>query len=139
MVESRAFVQRPPVPASAIVFMLNLDMVGRLHERNVLIDGSVADAPTRALADSVARALRAPAARSNATAGRSDHATFALLRVPALSLTSGFHGDYHRVSDVASRIDGPGLIRIVDVAEGIVRAAATRAGPSRQSSSITPR
>ena len=131
MVGSRAFVQQPPVPASAIVFMLNLDMVGRLHGRSVLIDGSVADASTRAVADSVARALRVPSAHTSATAGRSDHATFALLHVPALSLTSGFHGDYHRVTDVASRIDVPGLTRIVDVAEGIVRAAATRSWPSR--------
>jgi hypothetical protein len=38
-----AFVQRPPIPASAIVFMLNLDMVARLRGRDVLVDGSVAD------------------------------------------------------------------------------------------------
>jgi hypothetical protein len=139
LVGSRAFVQRPPVPASAIVFMLNLDMVGRLRGHDLLIDGSVADLPTRALADSVARALGVPAARSNASEGRSDHAVFAALGVPALSLTSGFHPDYHRVTDVASRIDVPGLTRIVDVAEGIVRAAATRMWLPRQTSSIAIR
>jgi hypothetical protein len=131
---SRAFVQRPPVPASAIMFMLNLDMVGRLQGRDLLIDGSAADPPTRALADSVARAVGVPAARSNLSEGRSDHAPFAALGVPALSLTSGFHSDYHRVTDVASRIDLVGLTRIVDVAEGIVRAAATRMWLPRQTS-----
>jgi hypothetical protein len=139
LVGSRAFVQRPPVPASAIVFMLNLDMVGRLRGRDLLIDGSVADLPTRALADSVARAVGVPAVRSNVSEGRSDHAVFAALGVPALSLTSGFHSDYHRVTDVASRIDVPGLTRIVDVAEGIVRAAAARMWLPRQTSSLAIR
>jgi len=136
LVGSRAFVQSTPVPASSIVFMLNLDMVGRLRGRDVLVDGSVADARTRSLADSVARALRVPAARSSASAGRSDHAPFASIRVPALSLTSGFHEDYHRATDVPARIDVAGIARIVDLAEGIVRAAASRSWPPRQSSSI---
>ncbi|MFL5618577.1 MAG: M28 family peptidase [Gemmatimonadaceae bacterium] len=139
LVGSRAFVQRPPVPGSAIVFMLNLDMVGRLHGRALLIDGSVADLSTRALADSVARAVGVPAVRSNVSADRSDHAVFAAIGVPALSLTSGFHQDYHRVTDVASRIDLLGLTRIVDVAEGIVRAAAARMWPARQTSSLATR
>jgi len=134
LVGSRAFVQRPPIPASTIVFMLNLDMVGRLNGQDLLIDGSVADAPARALADSVARAAGVPAVRSSVTEFESDHAAFASLGVPALLLTSGFHTDYHRVTDVPSRIDVPGLTRIVDVAEGIVRAAATRMWLPRQTS-----
>ena len=137
LVGSRAFVQSPPIPASTMVFMLNLDMVGRLKGRDVLVDGSVADAGTRTLADSVARALRVRAARSSASAGRSDHAPFASIQVPAISLTSGFHEDYHRATDVAARIDLVGVARIVDLAEGIVRAAASRPWPPRQSSSIT--
>lgn len=139
LVGSRAFVQRPPVPASAMVFMLNLDMVGRLNGKDLLIDGSVADLPTRAMADSVARAAGVSAVRSNVSEARSDHAVFSSLGVPALSLTSGFHADYHRVTDVASRIDVTGLTRIVDVAEGIVRAAATRMWLPRQTSSLAIR
>ncbi|HKP15181.1 MAG TPA: M28 family peptidase [Gemmatimonadaceae bacterium] len=137
LVGSRAFVQQPPVPASSMVFMLNLDMVGRLQGRDLLIDGTAADPLTRSLGDSVANAMGVPSARSNVSAGRSDHAVFAVIDVPALSLTSGFHPDYHRVSDVPTRIDIPGLTRIVDVAEGIVRAAATRTWPPRHTSSTT--
>ena len=126
LVGSRAFVRRPPIPVSTIVFMLNLDMVGRLDGRDLLIDGSAADARTRGLADSVARVAGVPAARAIITENQSDHAMFASVGIPALMLTSGFHADYHRVTDVAARIDVPGVTRIVDVAEGIVRAAATR-------------
>jgi len=38
--------------------------------------------------------------------------------------TTGEHGAYHTVRDVASRINGAGLLTIIDVAEAIVRAAA---------------
>ena len=120
-----------------MVFMLNLDMVGRLNGRDLLVDGSVADAPSRALADSVARAVGVTPARSSVAQDRSDQAAFASIGVPALTLTTGFHADYHRVTDVASRIDVPGLTRIVDVAEGIVRAAATRMWLPRRTSSPT--
>ena len=136
LVGSRAFVRRPPVPATSIVFMLNLDMVGRLHGRDVLIDGTAADPATRALGDSVAQAIGVRASRTSMSAGRSDHAAFIPIGVPALSLTSGFHGDYHRVTDIPVRIDIAGLTRIVDVAEAIVRAAARRSWPPRQTSSL---
>jgi hypothetical protein len=136
LVGSRAFVQRPPIPASAMVFMLNLDMIGRLQGRTLLVDGSVADMQTRALADSVGQALGMSTERSVVFAGRSDHAPFASIGVPALLLTSGFHSDYHRVTDVARKIDVTGLVRVIDVAEGIVRAAATRRWPPRQTSLV---
>lgn len=134
LVGSHAFVQHPPIPVSTIVFMLNLDMVGRLRGRDALIDGSAADRATRAMADSVVRALNMPARSTTAMADRTDHASFGQIGVPALSLTSGFHADYHRVTDLPARIDLRGLARIVDAAEAIVRAAATRDWPTRQTS-----
>jgi len=136
LVGSRAFVQRPPIPPSTMVFMLNLDMVGRLNGRSLLVDGSVADIASRDIADSVARAVGVRPERSLVSAGRSDHAPFAEIGVPALSLTSGFHSDYHRVTDVARKIDLLGLGRVIDIAEGIVRAAAARRWPPRQTSFV---
>lgn len=137
LVGSRAFVQKPPIPASTIVFMLNLDMVGRLKGQTLLVDGSVADNAALTMADSVARSLGVPTEHTKSTEGLSDHAPFASIGVPALSLTSGYHLDYHRVSDVARKIDLPGLGRVVDVAEGIVRAAAAHNWRPRRTALLT--
>jgi hypothetical protein len=123
---SELFVRYPPAELDSIVLMLNLDMVGRLRRRDLLIDGTGATEALRALADSVARARAVHSVRWSGSVGRSDHATFAAVHVPSLMLTSGEHTDYHRVSDVAARIDTQGLLRIVDVAEGIIRVAASR-------------
>jgi hypothetical protein len=57
---------------------------------------------------------------------RSDQASFAGERIPVVALFTGFHADYHTTGDIASRINLPGLERVVDVAESIVRAAADR-------------
>ena len=127
MLGSELFVRYPPTELDSIVLMLNLDMVGRLRRRDLLIDGSGASEVLRAMADSVARAKAVRAVRWSGSVGRSDHATFAAVHVPTIMLTSGEHTDYHRVSDVAARIDTQGVLRIVGVAEGIIRAAASRA------------
>jgi hypothetical protein len=57
---------------------------------------------------------------------RSDHATFLARRVEAISLTTGYHEDYHTASDIASRINFVGIERVVDVAELIIRRMADR-------------
>jgi hypothetical protein len=71
-----------------------------------------------------------PSRASRSISDSSDHASFRAIGVTAVALFTGFHADYHRVTDVASRVDVPGLLRVVDVAEGIVRAAASPAWPS---------
>jgi hypothetical protein len=126
MLGSELFVRYPPAELDSIALMLNLDMVGRLRRRDLLIDGSGAPEPLRVMADSVARSKAVRSVRWSGSVGRSDHATFAAVHVPTIMLTSGEHTDYHRVTDVAARIDVVGLLRVVDVAEGIVRAAASR-------------
>ena len=46
--------------------------------------------------------------------------------VPAFSVFTGMHPDYHRPSDTADQVNVPGLLTIVDVGEGVFRAAASR-------------
>jgi Zn-dependent M28 family amino/carboxypeptidase len=126
LVGSRVFVQRPPVPLTAMVLMLNLDMVGRLRHRQLTVDAPTSPARVRAIVERAAADARLRVAYSPILDGRSDHASFGAARIPAVALFTGFHDDYHRTSDVAARVDLSGLSRIVDVAEAIVRSAADR-------------
>ncbi|MDF1504342.1 M20/M25/M40 family metallo-hydrolase, partial [Roseisolibacter sp. H3M3-2] len=126
LVGSRVFVEHAPVPTRAVALMLNLDMVGRLRDGRLTVEPSAAPAHVRALVDSAAARLGVRVVRSTSLADRSDHASFAKVRVPALMLTTGLHGDYHRATDVASRLDLAGLARVVDLAEAVVRVEAER-------------
>ena len=130
LIGSRQFVRAPPVPIAAMVMMLNLDMVGRLRTAPLHVESAGASRAWRALVDSAATLTGVRTTGWFGGAGRSDHATFARAGVPAVMLTTGLHDDYHRRSDIASRIDAAGILRIVDLAEGVIRLADERA-PAR--------
>lgn len=128
LVGSRVFVANPPVARRAMVFMLNLDMIGRLRRGQLTVDAPATPTYVRAMVDRAAADAGLRVAYSTSLAGRSDHASFGAARIPAVALFTGFHDDYHRATDVAARLDLAGLSRVVDVAEAIVRTAADRGG-----------
>lgn len=129
LVGSGVFVEHLPVPRQSIVLMINLDMVGRLRDGTLIVDTSAANGVVGALVDTAAAAAGLHTIYSSETAGRSDHASFGRFLIPAVSLFTGFHPDYHRASDVAERINVRGIELVVDVTEAIVRAVAnTSAG-----------
>lgn len=112
LIGSRAFLIDPPVPPTAMAFMLNLDMIGRLHGNRLFVEGTRARAGAlRALIDSVVGAvgLRADYV---ADEGRSDHATFLASGVEAVALSTGYHADYHTRFDIAARINLAGVGRV---------------------------
>jgi Zn-dependent M28 family amino/carboxypeptidase len=120
---SHAFIASSAFLIADLKFMLNLDMIGRLRDHHFDVQGAPEGSPMRARIDSVARAagLQAHFVRDQR---RSDHASFIEAKVPIAMFTTGEHADYHTSFDVVDRINGPGLLTIIDVAESIVRFAA---------------
>ena len=128
LVGSRVFLQHPPVPRGAMVLMLNLDMVGRLQRARLTVDAPASPTRVRAMVDRAAADAGLRVTYSSILTGRSDHASFGRAGIPAVALFTGFHGDYHKATDVTARLDLTGLSRIVDIAETIVRSAADHDG-----------
>lgn len=120
---SRAFIASAVFPATDITFMLNLDMIGRLRGNRVFIEGVSGKSIWHARIDSLVRTagLQADFVWDQR---RSDHASFEDAGDAVAFLTTGEHPDYHTVRDISSRINGPGLVEVIDVAEQIVRSAA---------------
>ncbi|GLC24670.1 M20/M25/M40 family metallo-hydrolase [Roseisolibacter agri] len=127
LVGSRVFVDNAPVARERMVLMVNLDMVGRLRDARLTVQAPVAPAHVRAAIDQAAAGAGLRVEYSTTLDGRSDHASFVHAHVPSVALFTGFHGDYHRATDIAARLDLRGLARVVDVAEAIVRTAGDRA------------
>lgn len=127
MIGSAVFVDHLPVTRSSLMLMVNLDMVGRLRSGGLTIDESALkrteSRTLRVILDSAAATAGLHARYSSDTQGRSDHASFGRIGVPAIEMFTGFHSDYHRTTDVASRVDAAGIERIVDVTEALVRAS----------------
>ena len=131
LVGSGVFVDHSPVPRESIILMVNFDMVGRMRDKQLIADVSSTGDATRALVDSAASATGVHVRFSSETAGRTDDTRFKRVGIPTISLFTGFHGDYHRATDVASRINVAGIEWVVDVAEAVVRAAANKTAQPR--------
>lgn len=114
-----------PVTRDAMVFMLNLDMVGRLRRDRLFIEGDPLDPRIRAVFDSAAKAVGMHL-EFIASDDRSDDASFAEAGIAATDLSTGYHADYHTASDVPARVNVEGLRRVVDFAEFVVRRIADR-------------
>jgi aminopeptidase YwaD len=123
---SAYFVEHSPVPLDSIDAMLNFDMVGRLRDDKLIVYGVSTATEMRGIVDS---ANVPPPFLLNAVGdgyGPSDHASFYAKGIPVLHFFTDLHEDYHRATDVASKINVPGEARVIDYAARIVRAIADR-------------
>jgi hypothetical protein len=126
---SRYWVQHPSVPVDHVVAMINADMVGRMNEDHLVIDGVGTSPGWKPLVDEAAKGLGLNLAFGAEGFGASDHASFTAVRVPVAFLFTGAHPDYHKPSDTADKINAVGEARIVTLAARLALALAQ--APSR--------
>jgi Tol biopolymer transport system component len=119
LIGSAAFVERPPVPLGKIVAYLNADMVGRLRENKLSVQGVGSSHVWRRMLEK-----RNVAAGFNLTLQDdpylpTDVTSFYVKNVPVLSFFTGAHEDYHRPTDTAEKINYEGLERVAQFAKQI--------------------
>jgi Tol biopolymer transport system component len=120
LIGASRFVESPPLPLTNIVAYLNFDMVGRLRDNRLDIQGVGSSGEWRRLIEkrNVAAGFQAnllddPYVPSDATA-------FYPKGIPVLHFFTGSHEDYHRPSDDADKINVEGVTRITRFARGLV-------------------
>jgi hypothetical protein len=151
---SKHYCNDPPFPLEKTVFMLNMDMIGRVVE----VDDDAALARLAAAAGAPAgwtapgavvrrdrlvvygtgtaegldgvvteanRATDFKLLRVPGGSGPSDHESFYVKRIPVLFFFTGTHRDYHRPSDTPDKINYPGLLKVVDLVETLTTHFAT--------------
>ncbi len=106
---------QPTLPLSRVRLVINADMVGRLRGNRLEIFGSRSTSGLRRVfsCENLEPGLQIDFSwelKSN-----SDHYTFYKRRIPALLIHTGLHGDYHRPSDDAERINHEGLKQIAQL------------------------
>ena len=67
--------------------------------------------------------------------GPSDHSSFYAKGIPVLHFFTDLHEDYHRATDDVEKVNAPGEVRVVDLAERIVREIADRPARLRRCAS----
>jgi hypothetical protein len=123
---SRFWVDHPTVPKDAIVGMINADMVGRLRDRHLVVDGAGTSAGWPALLHDANAGLGLDLAIGAEGFGASDHASFTAAKVPVAFLFTGVHDDYHRPTDTADKINADGEATVALLAARLAVGVAER-------------
>ncbi|MGZ5021966.1 MAG: M28 family peptidase, partial [Chthoniobacterales bacterium] len=145
LIGSAAFCEKPPLPLDKIVAYVNADMVGRLRENKVTLQGVGSSSAWR-------RAIE----KANVAAGfnvvlqddpylPTDATSFYTHNIPVLNFFTGAHEDYHRPTDTAEKLNYEGMERIarftkqiaLDLSQAVVRPDYLKVAQS--SSSMTSR
>jgi hypothetical protein len=122
---SAHYTANPAVPLADTVAMVNLDMVGRLAGEKVIVHGTGTGTGLEALVDRLVAARGLEVAKEPGGFGPSDHASFYAKKVPVLHVFTGSHGDYHRPTDTAEKVNYDGLAQLADLVTDVVRELAT--------------
>ena len=126
LVGSRWFIDHPTVPLANVTAMINADMVGRLRERQLLVDGAATAEGWTDLVKGASAGLRIQITFGAEGYGASDHASFTGAKIPVAFLFTGVHEDYHMPSDTADKLNIDGISTIAVLAARLTRSVADR-------------
>ncbi len=120
IVGSAAFAEKPPLDLKSVAAYINADMVGRLRENKLTVQGVGSSKVWRKLLE-----------KRNVAAGfnlvlqddpylPTDTTSLYPKRIPVLNFFTGAHEDYHRPTDTPEKLDYDGLARITTFAKNII-------------------
>jgi len=112
LIGSSHFAEHPPVPLSNIIAYINFDMVGRLRENKLMVQGLGSAGEWRRLMEKLNIAAGFNLVLQDDPYLPTDVTAFYPRGVPVLSFFTGSHDDYHRPTDDPAKIDYTGLERI---------------------------
>lgn len=123
MVGSNDWFQSPTVPPSAVRLAVTIDMVGRMRDGRLEVDGTrTGFGLRRFLSHAEDRSMWLDF--SWELSANSDHWPFLEHGIPIVLLHTGLHADYHRPSDDADKINRDGLEKVARYLLSTVVAAA---------------
>ncbi|MBI5641223.1 MAG: M20/M25/M40 family metallo-hydrolase [Nitrospirae bacterium] len=132
-------------PSEMGMGMLNLDTVGRLGRKKLLILGAGSATEWQHIFRGAGYVTGIEVESVSEELDASDHISFHEAGIPAVQLFTGPHPDYHRPSDTLEKIDVEGLIKVAAVAKEAIEYLAHREAPltatvkARQTFRHTPR
>ena len=110
---SNYFVNHPTIPLDNVMGMINLDMIGRVTNDRLFIEGVGTSPKFKPWVDEFNKSVGLKVDYSNSGFGGSDHMSFNIKRIPVIFFFSGLHSDYHKPSDTYDKINAPGAIKVL--------------------------
>src|SRR6266545_741074 len=120
LIGSAAFCEHPPVPLNKIVAYVNADMVGRMRDNKLTLQGVGSSHAWRRLIEKRNVAAGFNLALQDDPYLPTDVTSFYTRNVPVVNFFTGAHEDYHRPTDTADKLDYKDLERVAKFAREIV-------------------
>ena len=112
---SNYYVNHPLIPLASTVAMINMDMIGRMQNRRLVVGGVGTAKEWREILAADTEKLFQLTLNEDGF-GPSDHSSFYGKQVPVLFFWTGTHTDYHKPTDTFEKInyeDEAGILRLV--------------------------
>ncbi|OGT32946.1 MAG: peptidase M28 [Gammaproteobacteria bacterium RBG_16_51_14] len=132
---STHYVQASKGGHEKIIAMLNLDTIGRLGARELLVMGSGSAREWEPVFRGAGYVTGVPVKPIRDDIGSSDQKSFLDAGIPAVQLFAGPHPDYHRPTDTVDKIDTEGLVKTAAVVKEVLEYLASRPEPLSQTPS----
>ncbi len=120
LIGSAAFCEQPPVPLAKIVANVNGDMVGRLRDNKLTLQGVGSSTAWKRLIEKANVAAGFNLVLQDDPYLPTDVTSFYTKNMPVLNFFTGAHEDYHRPTDTAEKLNYEGLERIARFTKQIV-------------------
>lgn len=114
---SNFFVKNPTIDIKSINYMINFDMVGRLRDNKLAINGTGTSSKWAVLDEGN---KKFELVKSESGFGPSDHTSFYLADIPSIHIFTGQHEDYHKPTDDADKINYRGCFEVAHYALNII-------------------
>ena len=109
---SSYFVEHTDLDRYNIRYMLNMDMVGRLDENTLAVNGVGTSPDWKGLLQESPCDLETKLSETGV--GPSDHTSFYYGKKPVLHFFTGTHSDYHKPTDDADKINYEGELKVLN-------------------------
>jgi hypothetical protein len=135
LVGSSSYAAGVGVPLDSLVAMVNLDMVGRLRDNTLTVQGTLT-APEWPAMLSAANADGLVFLFTDDYLGASDQYPFIQRGIPAVHLFTGLHPDYHTPRDDVGLLNTEGMATVSRLAVTVLWDLATRAVPPGRAGAV---
>lgn len=117
---SAYYVKAPTLPLEKTVTMLNMDMIGRLNNKALIVYGIGTSTGFEELVKKHNRDSMFVLKLNKDGYGPSDHSSFYAKQIPVFHFFTDLHSDYHQPSDEYEKLNYDGMEQVTNYVEAIV-------------------
>ena len=123
------FVKNPTIDLSKVVAMLNMDMIGRVSNEVITLQGIGSAVEWKDILDDLGQDCPLTITRFDDMVGGSDFTSFSGKGIPVLNFFTGLHSDYNHPSDKPETINAEGAMDVLGLVAGVVDTLDARTEP----------